>query len=70
MADRNLGSEKDRAIATVTQCELELRRAQETVRCTSEMLRRAVRTAENAQGELGDAARRLGRMNSRLTKAD
>ena len=70
MADRNLGPEQDRAIATVTQCELQLRRARDNVRRTGELLRRAVRTAENAQGELGDATRRLGRMESRRTKAD
>jgi hypothetical protein len=70
MADRSLVSEQERAVATVMQCELQLRRAQDNVRRTGEMLRRAVRTAENAQGELGDAARRLGRMESRLTRAD
>lgn len=70
MNDRNLVSEQERAVATVTQCELQLRRAQEDVRCTGEMLRRAVRSVENAEGELDDATRRLGRMEARMAKAE
>lgn len=52
-------SEQERAIATVSKHELQLRQAQDNVRCASEVLRRAVRTAERAEGELGAATRRL-----------
>jgi hypothetical protein len=68
MTDRDLGVEEGRAMATVTQCEIQLRRAQEGVRRAGEVLRRAVRTAETAQGDLGDATDRLDRVQVRLTR--
>jgi hypothetical protein len=70
MTDRNPASEEERAIATLARCELQLRRAQETVRNTGEMLRRAVRTAENAEGEFGDATRRVDRSRRLAATAD
>jgi hypothetical protein len=69
MPDRNLVSERERAIATVTHCELQLRRAHENVRCVGDLFRRALRTSENAEGELGDATRRLVRMEARMARA-
>jgi hypothetical protein len=62
MTTHGPGSERERAIATVGQCERQLWRAQACVRSADEMLRRAVRTAENAVGELRDATRRLDRL--------
>ncbi|MEO8636841.1 MAG: hypothetical protein ABI587_16315 [Gemmatimonadales bacterium] len=64
MSDRNPVSEQERAVVTVREHELQLRRARENVRRAGEMLRRAIRTAEEAEGELGIAARRLDRMES------
>jgi hypothetical protein len=69
MTDLNLASEQERAIATVTHCSARLRRAREDVRCTGEVLRRAIRTVESAEGDLGDATRRLGRMELAMTKS-
>lgn len=52
------------AAVTVRQCQLRLRRVQEQVRSARESLRRAVRAADDAELELGDATRRLTRMES------
>lgn len=52
-------SEQERAIETVRKLERQLRQAQDNIRCAGEMLRRAVRAAEHADGELGAATRRL-----------
>ena len=69
MTDLNLVSEQERAIAAVTHCSVQLRRAREDVRCAGEMLRRAIRTVEHAEGELGHATRRLGRMELAMTRS-
>jgi hypothetical protein len=60
--------EQERAIAAVTQCELQLRRARENVRRAGEMLRRAIRGVEHAEAALGDATRRRDRMELPMTK--
>jgi hypothetical protein len=62
MTDWHATSEQERASTMVSQCEGRLRRAQENVRCAGEALRRAVRAAMEAEGELRDATRRLSRM--------
>jgi hypothetical protein len=69
MNEWNLAPEQERAAVAVTEAELLLRRAQEEVRRAGEMLRRAIRVAETAEGELGDATRRLSRMESQMTEA-
>ncbi len=69
MNDWHPGSAQQKALATVAQCALELRRAQELVRRAGEVLRRANRAAENAKGELGDATRKLTRMDAPMTRA-
>jgi hypothetical protein len=62
-------SEQERAGATVTQCEGQLRQAQEHARRAGEMLRRAHRVVEEAVGALGVATQRLDRMGSLRTVA-
>jgi hypothetical protein len=62
MTDYGLVSERERAIAAVGECERQLWLAQASVRSADETRRRAVRTAENAVGDLRDATRRLDRM--------
>jgi hypothetical protein len=69
MTDRELIAAREKAIATMTECAQQLRRAQETVRCAAEVLRRAIRAAEAAERELGESARRLDRMELASTKA-
>jgi GAF domain-containing protein len=59
------GSEQERTSATVTQREGQLRRAQEHARRAGETLRRALRGVEEAESVLGEAKRRLDRMESR-----
>lgn len=63
------GSERERASATVTRCEGQLRHAQEHARRAGERLRRALRGVEEAEGALGEAARRLDCMESSMTRA-
>jgi hypothetical protein len=64
MTDRNPVSEQERAVVTVREYELQVRRARENVRRAGEILRRAIRAAEEVEGELGIAVRRLDRMES------
>lgn len=54
--------EVELATLTVQQCQLRLRRVQKQVREAREVLRRAVRAAEDAELELGDATQRLTRI--------
>lgn len=61
MSDRDTVSDQDGAGASVTQCELQLERAQEDVRRAAETLRRAIRSEKCADGELTDAEHRLQR---------
>ncbi len=68
MPDRTLVSEQERAVASVTQRELELRQAQEGVRTAGEMLRRAIRASKAAEGDLSDAERRLDRLAVSLNR--
>lgn len=63
MTDGNSLSEVERAVATVAECELQLRRAQQGVRWACEMLRRAIRVSDTAEADLRHAARRLERMD-------
>ena len=53
--------EEDKAIEIVTLRGLHLRQAQDYVRSAGEVLRRAIRTAENAEGDLDAATQRLER---------
>lgn len=62
MTDWNLVSELERANVTVTQCLLELRRAQEDARRGEAVLRRAARGVQEAEEALGEATRRLDRV--------
>lgn len=62
-------SEQERAGATVTQCQGQLRQAQEHARRAVEVLRRAQRVVEEAAGALGMATERLDRMGSPRTVA-
>ncbi len=55
-------AEQERTIATVAQCQLQLRWAQQQVREACELLRRAIRTADTAEAELHTATQRLGRL--------
>lgn len=68
MTPWNLISEQDRAVATVNQCGNRLRQAQDEVRSASELLRRALRSLANVEGELGDATRRLNRLDRPLSR--
>ena len=61
MSDPNMVSQRDRAVTSVSDCQAQLRRAQEDARKGGELLRRAVRDVEEAEVALGDATRRLGR---------
>jgi hypothetical protein len=58
---RNPLSEQQKAIAAVALCQVRLRHAQDTVRGVGETLRRAVRSAENAEGDYHNATHRLSR---------
>lgn len=66
MSDWQLASEQERAIVTVARCGLELRLAQEGARRAGEALRRAIRSVEQAEVSMGDARRRLYRMDMSL----
>jgi septation ring formation regulator EzrA len=56
--------EVELATLTMQQCQLRLRRVQEQVRDMRELLRRAVRAADDAELELGEATQRLTRMET------
>ena len=68
MTPWNLISEQDRAVATVSQCGNRLRQAQDEVRGASELLRRALRSLATVEGELGEATRRLNRLDRPLSR--
>jgi hypothetical protein len=70
MTTRSPVSEAEKATVVVAQCELQLWKAQEEVRRSGEMLRRAIRASKDAEDHLGDATRRLDRMASTATRAD
>lgn len=70
MTTRSPVSEAEKATAIVAQCELQLWKAQEDVRRSGEMLRRAIRASKDAEDDLGNATRRLDRMASSATRAD
>lgn len=55
-------SERDRATASATQCEGDLREARERARRANEALRRALRGVEEAEGAFHQATRRLYRI--------
>lgn len=67
MTDRIPAAEQKRAIATVTECHIQLWRAREEARRVDEMLCRAIRGVEDAEHALDDAARRLDRMDASTT---
>lgn len=69
MTDCHPVSERERASATVTHFAGQLRRAQEQARCAGETFRRALRGVEEVEGALGEATRRLDRMEGSLTTA-
>jgi hypothetical protein len=69
VSDRNPVSEQERAAVTVKQQVLLLHRAQENVRRAGDMLRRAIRAAEEAESELQLATKRLNRMELPVTRA-
>ena len=59
---RDMYVARERAAESVARCELQLRRAEESVRCAGEALRRSIRAAAEAEAELVDATRRLDRI--------
>lgn len=68
MRELHVGAERSRTTAAVALCQQRLRLAEDNVRCASEMLRRAIRTAQDAESELVDATRRLDTMGARTIK--
>jgi hypothetical protein len=68
MSDRNPLSEQQRAIAAVALCQVQLRHARDSVRGVGEALRRAVRSAENAEGDYHNATYRLNRFSEPETR--
>jgi hypothetical protein len=57
MTDWSLAPVQERAMATVTEWELEVRRTQEDARSAAEMLRGAMRSSGNSGGDLNVAPR-------------
>jgi hypothetical protein len=64
MGHRIPAAEQKKAVATVTQCHLELWHAREDARRVDEMMRRAIRDVEDAESALDDAMRRLHRIDA------
>ena len=69
MTGWRMSPEERRASATVTLCEAQLRQARDNARRIGETLRRALRGVSDADGALGEATRRLGRMELCRAKA-
>lgn len=68
MSHWNPATERNRAAATVTYCELQLRRAHEDARRAGETFRRAMRGIEEAEAALGHDTRRLDRMSTSMSR--
>ena len=64
MIDRISDAEQNRAIASVSRCHMVLWHAREEARRVDDMLRRAIRTVEDAEDALNEAARRLNRFDA------
>lgn len=69
MTDRCSITEQERASALVVQHERELRQARDNARLAEEGLRRARRDVADASGSLGEARKRLDRMESSQSRA-
>ena len=64
MSEGGLAMEQARAGAEVSNCEGQLRRAQEEARQAAETLRRAIRRTDEADSALAEATRRLYRISA------
>jgi C4-type Zn-finger protein len=64
MSEGGLAMEQARAGAEVSNCEGQLRRAQEEARQAAETLRRAIRRTDEADSALAEATRRLDRISA------
>jgi hypothetical protein len=67
MTTRIPAAEQKKAVATVTQCQVDLWHAREDARRVDEMMRRAIRTVDDAEHALEHAARRLHRIDGPAT---
>ncbi len=69
MTEWQPSSERERAVASVTECGHILWKAQERALRADETLRRAIRVVDEAKEALGDAARRLERIDAAAARA-